>query len=136
MTNVIFVCVENSCRSQMAEAFAVIYGQGRIKAFSCGSRPSGKVNPRAVAMMEEIGYDMSNRASKSFNDIPPGEYDYVIMMGCDDECPFVPAKKWEDWSIPDPKDLPDDDFRQIRDLIKDRVIHLIERISASSGRIS
>lgn len=135
MTKVIFVCVENSCRSQMAEAFARIYGQGIINSFSCGSRPSGTVNPRAAAMMKEIGYDMGNHTSKSFNDIPPDEYDYVIMMGCDDECPFVPAKKWEDWSIPDPKDLPEDVFRQIRDLIKNRVINLVERISTSSGRI-
>jgi protein-tyrosine-phosphatase len=128
--------VENACRSQMAEAFANIYGKGMINAFSSGSRPSGVVNPRAIAMMKEVGYDMSRHTSKSFNGIPHGDYDYVIMMGCNDECPFVPARHWEDWNIPDPKDLPDETFRQVRDLTRDRVINLIERISTSSNNIS
>src|SRR5216684_7190366 len=95
----LFVCVENSNRSQMAEAFARIHGGERIEAYSAGSRPSGTINPKAIAAMREIGYDLSRHESKSLSSIPEIEYDFVATMGCGDECPLVRAKQHEDWDI-------------------------------------
>jgi protein-tyrosine-phosphatase len=125
---VLFVCIENSCRSQLAEAFAVIHAVDVMDAYSAGSRPSGVVHPIAIESMQELGYDMSGHRSKSLADIPAGRYDYVITMGCGDECPFIPADHHEDWNIPDPKKLPLDEFRKIRDLIEERVLELKTRI--------
>jgi protein-tyrosine-phosphatase len=121
MKRVLFVCVENSCRSQIAEAFARIHGGENVEAFSAGSRPSGKVNPKAIAVMKEIGYDLSTHQSKSLDDIPQDAYDFVATMGCGDECPYIRAKIREDWQIPDPKDMPPDEFRNVRDEIERRV---------------
>ena len=117
----LFVCVENSCRSQIAEAFARIHGGDDIEAFSAGSRPSGVVNPKAIESMREIGYDLSTHQSKSLDDIPHVIYDFVATMGCGDECPFIRAKHREDWNIPDPKDLNSAEFRRIRDEIAEKV---------------
>ena len=117
----LFVCVENSNRSQMAEAFARIHGGDAIEAFSAGSRPSGVVNPKAIASMAEVGYDLSKHGSKSLDEIPEGEYDFVATMGCGDACPFVRAKHRADWQIPDPKNLDSDEFRKVRDLIEAKV---------------
>ncbi len=125
---VLFVCIENSCRSQMAEAFAHLLAADRIEAFSAGSRPSGKVNPQAVAAMAELGYDLSGHRSKSLGEISGLKFDYVITMGCGDECPFIPAEHHEDWEIPDPRDLPPEEFRVVRDLIGQRVEELAARI--------
>jgi len=117
----LFVCVENSNRSQMAEAFARIHGGDKIEAYSAGSRPSGKINPKAIEAMKEIDYDLSKHRSKSLSEIPDIEFDFVATMGCADECPFVRAKRREDWDIPDPKDLPPEEFRAVRDLIEAKV---------------
>ncbi|HYG74862.1 MAG TPA: arsenate reductase ArsC [Planctomycetota bacterium] len=127
LKRVLFVCVENSCRSQMAEAFARIHGTGKIEAHSSGSRPSGKVNPRAIEFMAELGYDLSKHDSKPLTEIPDVEYDYAITMGCGDECPLVRARQREDWGIPDPKNLPPDEFRKIRALIENKVKELLAR---------
>ena len=124
---VLFVCIENSNRSQMAEAFAHIHGQG-IAAYSSGSRPSGIVNPKAIASMAELGYDLAKHGSKALTEIPDIEYDAVVTMGCGDACPFVKAKRREDWQIPDPKHLPPDEFRKIRDLIQGKVKDLLSEI--------
>ncbi len=118
---VLFVCVENSNRSQMAEAFAHMHGGDQVEAFSAGSRPSGRVNPKAIDAMRELGYDLSQHSSKSLNAIPDVQYDFVATMGCGDECPFVRAKRHEDWNIPDPKDMPVEQFREVRDLIESKV---------------
>ncbi|HKR61260.1 MAG TPA: hypothetical protein VJS64_16175 [Pyrinomonadaceae bacterium] len=88
----LFVCVENSNRSQMAEAFARIHGNDFVEAFSAGSRPSGIVNAKAVASMREVGYDLATHSSKGLTEIPDIEYDFVATMGCGDECPFVRAR--------------------------------------------
>jgi protein-tyrosine-phosphatase len=117
----LFVCVENSCRSQIAEAFARMRGGDQVEAFSAGSRPSGAVNPKAIETMLELGYDLSAHASKSLDEIPNGTYDLVATMGCGDECPFVAAHRRDDWAIPDPKNMPPDEFRQVRDEIGERV---------------
>ncbi|HAF15123.1 MAG TPA: arsenate reductase ArsC [Blastocatellia bacterium] len=122
----LFVCVENSNRSQMAEAFARLHGRDRVEAYSAGSRPSGQVNPKAIEAMREIGYDLGKHKSKSLEEIPQAEYDFVATMGCGDECPFIRAKKREDWNIPDPKNLPADEFRAVRDLIEKKVVALLD----------
>lgn len=128
MKKILFVCIENSCRSQMAEAFLNMFGEGIITAYSCGSSPSGNVNERAIAFMAECGYDMSKQKSKSVDELPAIEYEYVITMGCGDQCPTVPAKMHEDWDIEDPKYLSDDRFREIRTTIELRVKELVLRI--------
>jgi protein-tyrosine-phosphatase len=128
MKKVLFVCIENSCRSQIAEAFANIHSNRRVKAFSAGSKPAGKVNERAVVFMKEIGYDLSKHTSKSVDEFRNSEFDVLVTMGCGDECPFVPAKKRLDWQIPDPKNLPDEEFREIRDSIEQQVKKLIKMI--------
>ena len=121
---VLFVCVENSNRSQMAEAFAHLHGGAGVEAFSAGSKPSGLINPKAVRFMAELGYDLSTHASKSLDDID-GEFDAVVTMGCGDSCPWVPAKRREDWALPDPKHLDDAGYRAVRDEISARVRNLL-----------
>lgn len=124
MKRVLFVCVENSNRSQMAEAFARIHGGDRIEALSAGSRPSGRINPKAVRFMSELGYDLTMHTSKSLDQID-GEFDAVITMGCGDNCPWVSAKRREDWGLPDPRDMDDDGYRAVRDEISARVKALL-----------
>ena len=124
----LFVCIENSNRSQMSQAFAHILGGDGVEAYSAGSRPSGTVNPKAIAAMQEIGYDLSRHGSKSLQDIPDIEYDAVVTMGCGDACPFVRAKRREDWQIPDPKRMDPEEFRQVRDLIQGKVKRLLEEL--------
>ena len=106
MKRVLFVCIENSNRSQMAEAFARIHGQGRIEAYSAGSRPSGRVNPAAIQSMAELGYDLTGHHSQPLDEIPRIEFAAVVTMGCGDSCPAVAARQKEDWDIPDPKSAP------------------------------
>lgn len=123
---VVFVCVENSNRSQMAEAFARIHGAGRVEGYSAGSRPSGRVNPRAVEFMREVGYDLTTHHSKSLAELPEEEVDVVVGMGCGDEgCALVRARRSEEWNIPDPKDLPAEQYRQVRDLVEQKVKALL-----------
>jgi arsenate reductase len=122
---VVFLCVENSCRSQIAEAFARLYAAPNVEVYSAGSRPSGKVNPKAIAAMKEIGYDLTTHASKSLDDLPRVEFDAAITMGCGDECPLIRAKQRADWGIPDPKHLAAEEFRHVRDMIADRVQELL-----------
>ncbi len=124
MKRVLFVCVENSNRSQMAEAFARIHGGAQVEAFSAGSRPSGKINPKAMKAMAELGYDLSTHASKSLDDIG-GEFDAVVTMGCGDSCPWVPARRREDWALPDPRDMDELQYRGVRDEISARVQALL-----------
>ena len=128
LPKVLFVCVENSCRSQIAEAFARMLGAGKLDAYSSGSRPSGVVNPKAIESMRELGYDLSAHASKALTQIPQLEYDYAITMGCGDECPFVKAKHREDWGIPDPKHMSTEEFRNVRGMIEERVRKLVARV--------
>lgn len=126
--NILFVCVENSNRSQMAQAFASIHGKDRINAFSAGSKPSGKINPKAIAAMKESGYDLATHRSKSLTEIPNVEYEYAITMGCGDECPLVHANHREDWNIPDPREMDEQQFREVKKLIEEKVKLLLEKI--------
>jgi protein-tyrosine-phosphatase len=124
---VLFVCVENSNRSQMAEAFARMHGGDGVEALSAGSAPSGRINPKAVRFMAELGYDLASHASKSLDEIG-GEFDAVVTMGCGDKCPWVPAKRREDWVLPDPRDMDDDGYRAVRDEISARVRRLLAEL--------
>jgi len=129
MKKVLFVCIENSCRSQMAEGFAKTLGKDVVNAYSAGSKAIGKVNPDAIVVMKETGIDISLNKSKGFSDLPVKKFDYVITMGCGDVCPFVPADKHIDWKIEDPKGKPLEFFRKTRDQIKDNVLDLIRKLS-------
>jgi arsenate reductase (thioredoxin) len=125
MSSVLFVCVENSNRSQMAEAFARIHGGTAIQAASAGSRPSGRVNPKAIEAMREKGYDLTTHQSKGLAEFNGREIDVAVTMGCGDECPLVIARRREDWQIPDPRDMTPDEFRGVRDLIERKVQELL-----------
>jgi arsenate reductase (thioredoxin) len=130
---IIFVCVENSNRSQMAEAFARRHGGGAVEAFSAGSRPSGKINPRAVASMRQVGYDLTRHQSKGLESFNGQSFDAAVTMGCGDECPLVHAGLRADWQIPDPKEMPPDQFDQVRDLIERKVKDLLAALGVSTA---
>jgi len=125
MKRVLFVCVENSNRSQMAEAFARMHGTGKVEAHSAGSRPSGRVNPKAIEAMRELGYDLTTHTSKGLNDYNGTEVEVAVTMGCGDECPLVQAQRRVDWQIPDPREMSPDQFREVRNLIETKVKELI-----------
>lgn len=125
---ILFVCVENSNRSQMAEAFARMHGGSSVDAQSAGSKPSGKVNPRAVEFMREVGYDLSAHTSKSLDEFNGQEIAVAVTMGCGDACPLVRAGRREEWNIPDPKDMPAEQYREVRDLIERKVEDLLATI--------
>ena len=127
---VLFVCVENSCRSQMAEAFGKMHGGERVDVFSTGSRPSGRVNETAIELMWEVGYDLSKHRSSPPSELPAGEFDVLVSMGCGDECPTVPAARRIEWEIPDPKHMPLSDFREVRDHLESEVVRLLASLEA------
>jgi len=129
---IVFLCVENSNRSQMAEAFGHMYAPPGLEIYSAGSKPSGRVNPKAVEAMNELGYDASGHRSKGLDDLPAGEFDVAVTMGCGDSCPNLKARKRIDWQIPDPKLLSADDYREVRNLIGRMVQALIAE--CTSGR--
>ena len=129
MKKVLFVCVENSCRSQMAEAFAKMHGEGIVESYSSGSRPSGVVNPKAIASMKAVGYDLSKHDSVGLDKIPQVKYEYAITMGCGDECPMINAVNREDWALPDPKHMNTEEFNQVRDIIEAEVKDLISKLN-------
>ncbi len=126
---ILFVCIENSNRSQMSQAFAKMLGGSTIEAYSAGSRPSGVVNPKAIAAMKELGYDLSKHDSKSLEEVKQyAAFDAVVTMGCGDACPWMPAKKFIDWEIPDPKNMEPAEFNKVRDLIKNKVQDLLKKL--------
>lgn len=125
MKKILFVCVENSCRSQMAEAFGHIHKPTDLAVYSAGSNPSGQVNPRAVEVMAERDYALNKHRSEGLEAVSELEFDAVVTMGCGDRCSGVMARQRHDWPLPDPKHLPLEQFRQVRDEIETRVIDLI-----------
>ena len=129
MKHVVFVCVENSCRSQIAEAFGNIHNTGDFEIYSAGSNPSGQVNPKAVETMAELDYDMSSHRSLGLEELPEIEFDAVITMGCGDNCPWLKCKLREDWGLPDPKYMEADAFRVIRNTIDKKVAKLLEMLA-------
>lgn len=125
---VLFVCVENARRSQMAEGFAEVLGRGRVEVYSAGSRPSSTVDPLVIEVMKEKGINLTHKRPKGLNNLPPIEMDYLITMGCEETCPTIPAKKIIEWEIPDPKGRSTDLFRKVRDIIEDKVKTLLTEI--------
>jgi protein-tyrosine-phosphatase len=123
--SLLFVCVANSCRSQMAEAMARSLAGDRWEVWSAGSNPSGRVHPVAIEAMKELGFDLSGHRSKGLEELPTRKWDYVVTMGCGDACPTVPARHRIEWDIPDPIGLPMEEVRRIRDQITDLVRRLV-----------
>jgi len=127
MKKVAFVCVHNSCRSQMAEAFGKVLGLNVFESYSAGTEQRDRINQDAVRLMKKIGIDMElTQSSKLINDIP--EVDIVITMGCNVNCPNLPCTYREDWGLDDPSGKDDAAFIETRDMIKQKVEDLTERI--------
>ena len=127
---IVFVCVENARRSQMAQGFAEAFGQGRVEVYSAGSRPSSWIDPMVIEVMKEKGIDLSGKRPKSLNELPTIEMDYLVTMGCEETCPAVLAKKIIEWEIPDPKGKSMDDIRKIRDMLEAKVKMLLEEVES------
>ncbi|MGJ9403857.1 arsenate reductase ArsC [Arthrobacter sp. KK5.5] len=127
--SVLFVCVHNAGRSQMAAAFLTSLAGESIEVRSAGSRPAETINPAAVEAMHELGIDMSAEVPKVLTDAAVRESDVVITMGCGDECPYYPGKRYEDWKLEDPAGQGVDAVRPIRDDIKSRIEELIESLA-------
>lgn len=125
---IVFVCVENARRSQMAQAFAEKIGRGRLEVYSGGSRPASQIDPAIIGVMKEKEIDLSGKRPKGLNELPSIKMDYLVTMGCEETCPAVLAKKIIEWEIPDPKGKSIDVFREVRDLIEDKVRHLLKEI--------
>lgn len=129
MPRLLFVCIENACRSQMAAGFARLYGANRVDVHSAGSKPADAINPRAIAFMAERGCDISAQIPKPLSAFAGQAFDAVVTMGCGDACPWLPARLREDWALPDPRHLSDEEFRAIRDEIEQRVERLLSGLN-------
>ncbi len=127
---VLFACVHNAGRSQMAAAFAERHGGERVRVRSAGTRPTDRVHWKVVEVMREVGMDLSDRRPQRLEDDAVRQADVVVTMGCGDECPFYPGKRYEDWAIPDPGLLPLGEVRAIRDDIEQRVKELLASLGA------
>jgi len=125
---IVFVCVENARRSQMAQGFAEVLGKGKFQVYSAGSRPASQIDPTVIEVMKEKGIDLFGRKPKGLNDLPLIEMDYLVTMGCEETCPAIPAKKRIEWEIPDPKGKSIDVFREIRNIIEEKVKALLLEI--------
>jgi len=128
MTTVLFLCVHNAGRSQMALGFFDALARGRATAVAAGSEPANALNPVAVAAMAEAGIDIANAVPQRWNDAMIGAADVVVTMGCGDSCPYVPGTRYEDWPVADPAGLPIEHVRPIRDDIEARVRDLLDRL--------
>jgi arsenate reductase (thioredoxin) len=126
---VLFICVENCNRSQIAEAFARMYGAGQVEAFSAGCHPAECVHPKAIAAMKELGYDMRQHFPKGLSAVADIEFDVAVTMGCEDQRLILKTKRREDWNIPCPKAMPPEQFQIVRDEIKEKVRDLLVRFS-------
>ncbi len=126
---VLFVCVHNAGRSQMAAGFLTALAQGRVDVRSAGSMPGDQINPVAVAAMAEVGIDIAGEQPKQLTDSAVEASDVVITMGCGDQCPFYPGKRYEDWVLTDPAGKDIEVVRQVRDEIKTRVEELLDSLA-------
>jgi arsenate reductase len=129
--SVLFVCVHNAGRSQMAAGWLKELAGDRIAVHSAGSQPGERVNPAAVAAMREVGVDIAGEQPKRLTDDAVRMADVVITMGCGDACPYYPGKRYEDWQLTDPADQPVEVVREVRDEIKVRVINLIDQLQSA-----
>ena len=128
LPSVVFLCVHNAGRSQMAAGFARAMGGDRIQVYSGGSAPAATVNPVAVAAMGEMGIDLSAARPQPWTIEAIRAADVVVTMGCGDECPYVPGVQYEDWALDDPSGLPLEQVQAIRDEIRYRVERLLRRL--------
>ncbi len=126
---VLFVCVHNAGRSQMAAALLDRYAAGRVRVASAGSEPADRINPAVVAAMAELGLDLSREFPKPLSDSAVRDADVVITMGCGDACPFYPGKRYLDWELDDPAGRSLDEVRPIRDEIDRRVRALLAELT-------
>lgn len=127
MKKIAFVCIHNSCRSQMAEAWAKKLGKGIIEVYSAGTEEYPEVKPGAVQVMKEVGIDMNEHYPKLLTDIPK-DIDILITMGCGVVCPYIPCSHQEDWGLEDPSGKSIEHFRYTRDIIEKKVLDLVDRI--------
>jgi protein-tyrosine-phosphatase len=127
---ILFLCVHNAGRSQMAAAFARQLGADRVVIHSAGSAPGETLNPAVVAAMDEVGIDISAESPKKLTDQMARDADVIVTMGCGDECPFYPGKRYDDWELPDPAGQPIDVVRGVRDDIRRRVSELLAELGA------
>ena len=131
--SVLFVCVHNAGRSQMAAAFLTHLSRGRVEVRSAGSEPADRVNPAAVAAMAEVGIDITAEKPKVLTDQAVVDSDVVVTMGCGDTCPFHPGKRYEDWVLEDPAGKGVESVRPIRDAIRRRVESLVAELIPDAG---
>ncbi|MDQ1609236.1 MAG: hypothetical protein QOE16_1968 [Microbacteriaceae bacterium] len=125
---VLFVCIHNAGRSQMAAGYMKQLSEGRVEVLSAGSEPKGQINPVAIQVMAEEGIDIANNVPQILTTEAVRESDVVITMGCGDACPIFPGKRYEDWELTDPAGRPVDEVRPIRDDIKQRVENLLSEL--------
>ena len=125
---IVFICVENARRSQMAQGFAEVFGGEKVEVYSAGSSPSSQIDPIVIEVMKEKGIDLSSKRPKGLNDLPPIEMDYLVTMGCEETCPAVLSKNILEWDIPDPKGKSIDIVRNVRDMVEGRVRALLKEI--------
>ena len=127
MVRILFACVGNSCRSQIAEAFCREFGKD-VESASAGSKPAAAVQPDAIAVMREVDIDISGTRPKGFEDLTDLKYDCLVTMGCEVNCPFLPGAKVVQWDIPDPSGKGIEEFRRTRDLVRQEIIALFDRL--------
>lgn len=127
---VLFLCVQNAGRSQMAEAFAREIGSHILIPYSAGSNPANEINPMVRECMDEIGVRILNEKPKGFKDLNVEKFDFVVNMGCGDTCPYYPSKEYINWDIPDPKGKSLDEVRKIRDLVRSKVVELVKYLES------
>jgi arsenate reductase (thioredoxin) len=130
---ILFVCVHNAGRSQMAAGFALSMAPGRVEVLSAGSAPTGGVNPTVVDAMKEVGIDLAEAYPKPLTDEFVRASDVVVTMGCGDACPVFPGKRYEDWKTDDPAGRSIEEVRLVRDAIRDHVRRLLEELGVLSG---
>jgi arsenate reductase len=128
MANVLFVCLHNAGRSQMSEALFARAADGRHEARSAGTEPAARVHPEVIEAMDELEIDLRGRAPRSLSDSDAEWADVVVTMGCGDECPYIPGRRYLDWELPDPKGQPLPVVRKTRDEIARRVASLLEEL--------
>ena len=128
MANVLFVCLHNAGRSQMSEALFIRAADGRHEARSAGTTPGDRVHPEVVNAMREVGIDLEGREPKRLEHSDAEWADVVVTMGCGDECPYIPGKRYIDWDLEDPKGRPLDEVRRTRDEIERRVERLLTEL--------
>ncbi|MEO6859565.1 MAG: arsenate reductase ArsC [Solirubrobacteraceae bacterium] len=130
MSAVLFVCLHNAGRSQMSQALFEQAAAGRHRALSAGTTPSDRVHPEVIEVMRELGIDLADRTPQLLTRELAEQADLVITMGCGDQCPYIPGKRYLDWELPDPKGRPTDEVRAIRDEIAQRVDELATELDA------